>query len=109
MLILDQQLGPVKPILDKEIKEVVFSIDNNKSPGLDGFGVRFFKSAWSLIGKDVIAIVNEFFTSEVLPKELFLALLMLIPTVGNPSCASEYRPITCCSTLYKCISTLIYN
>lgn len=36
-------------------------------------------------------------------------MLVLIPKINNPSNAKDYRPIACCSTLYKCISKLICN
>lgn len=35
-------------------------------------------------------------------------MLFLIPKVDTPSNARDFRPIACCSTLYKCISKLIY-
>ncbi|XP_074298602.1 uncharacterized protein LOC141629514 [Silene latifolia] len=44
-----------------EIKEAVFSIDSNSSPGIDGFSSGFFKSAWSIIEKDFCAAVLSFF------------------------------------------------
>lgn len=34
-------------------------------------------------------------------------VLVLIPKVENPSCASDYRSIACCSTIYKCIAKLV--
>ncbi|XP_062075850.1 uncharacterized protein LOC133779975 [Humulus lupulus] len=33
--------------------------------------------------------------------------LSLVPKVTNPSRAIDYRPIACCSTLYKCIDKLL--
>lgn len=44
----------IRPFSIKEIKEVMFRIDSNKSPSLDGFGAGFFKASWNIIG-------NEFF------------------------------------------------
>lgn len=42
-------------ISDQEIHAALFSIDSDKSPGPDGFGVGFFRSSWSIVQEDVIA------------------------------------------------------
>ena len=38
-------------------------MDNNKALGPDGFNALFFKKAWNIIGDDIFAAVNEFFTT----------------------------------------------
>lgn len=40
-LSLEQQLHMIRPFTDKEIREAIFSIGSNKSPGLDGFNSGF--------------------------------------------------------------------
>ncbi|GKG20243.1 hypothetical protein Tco_0380044, partial [Tanacetum coccineum] len=35
----------VRPVTDKEIKDAMFSINDNKAPGPDGFSAKFFKKA----------------------------------------------------------------
>ena len=32
----------------EEVKNALFSIDSNKTPGSDGFGAGFFKTYWHL-------------------------------------------------------------
>ncbi|KAK9689554.1 hypothetical protein RND81_09G066700 [Saponaria officinalis] len=49
------------PILDTEIKEALFSIDEDKAPGLDGITSGFFKSTWNITGPDLVAAVKDFF------------------------------------------------
>nr|GEV17128.1 reverse transcriptase zinc-binding domain-containing protein [Tanacetum cinerariifolium] len=51
----------IKPVLEKEIKDAMFDIDDQKSPGPDGFTAKIFKTAWSIIGQDVCLVVQEFF------------------------------------------------
>ena len=53
-------------ILDKEvsveeIKNVLFAMAANKSPGPDGFTCEFYKSTWSVIGNDFVVAVQSFF------------------------------------------------
>lgn len=45
VLTIDQQLALIKPFSIKEIKEALFSISVNKSPGFNGFGSGFFKES----------------------------------------------------------------
>ncbi|GJU48767.1 hypothetical protein Tco_1218322 [Tanacetum coccineum] len=41
-------------------------IEDNKASGLDGYTSKFFKSAWSVVGKDTCAAVKEFFSSDLI-------------------------------------------
>ncbi|KAK9676260.1 hypothetical protein RND81_11G064900 [Saponaria officinalis] len=44
-----------------EIKAALFSIDKNKSLGVDGYSSGFFRDAWAVVGYDFTAAVQEFF------------------------------------------------
>jgi len=51
-----------------EIKNVVFNLNGNNAPGLDGFGGVFYHSCWEIIGKNVCKVVQQFFKQNlVLP------------------------------------------
>ncbi|KAL2933186.1 hypothetical protein RDABS01_016305 [Bienertia sinuspersici] len=92
---------------DKEIKQAMFSIPSNKAPGLDGYNSQFFKTAWPIVGKDVIQAIKDLFANGKLLKEVSITTLTMVPKIPNPSTVSEYRPIACCSTIYKCIAKLL--
>ncbi|GJX36323.1 RNA-directed DNA polymerase, eukaryota, reverse transcriptase zinc-binding domain protein [Tanacetum coccineum] len=53
----------IRPVTDKEIKATMFSIDDNKAPGPEGYSAKKFKKAWHIIGIDVCSAMKEFFTS----------------------------------------------
>ena len=36
----------------EQVKQAIFSIKSNKTPGPDGFGAGFFKHYWDLINDD---------------------------------------------------------
>ncbi|KAJ9539129.1 hypothetical protein OSB04_031862 [Centaurea solstitialis] len=106
-LSLTQSLDIIRPISDEEIKNAIFSIGNDKAPGSDGFSSKFFKASWEVVGKDVMVAVHNFFYSGRLLKEVNHTLLCLIPKCPNASRVGDYRPISCCSVIYKTISKII--
>ncbi|GKF21405.1 hypothetical protein Tco_0070043, partial [Tanacetum coccineum] len=56
--------------LANKIRKAMFSIGDNKAPGLDGYSAAFFNEAWNIVGTDVTKAIKEFFTNGVLLKEL---------------------------------------
>lgn len=90
-----------------EIKAALIDIDNNKAPGSDGFGSMFFKSAWDIVSGDVIAAVKEFFVSGRLLKQWNHTVIALIPKSPSAASPSDYRPISCCTTICKIISKIL--
>lgn len=69
----------VRPITDAEINEAMFSIEDDKAEGPDGFTAKFFKAAWSVVSVDVCAAVHEFFSSGKLLGEFNANVISLIP------------------------------
>uniref|UniRef100_A0A803P4K7 Reverse transcriptase domain-containing protein n=1 Tax=Cannabis sativa TaxID=3483 RepID=A0A803P4K7_CANSA len=106
-LTMEQQLQLLRPFTQKEIKTTFFSIPSSKSPGPDGFGSGFFRSCWAEIGQEVSRAIAHFFETGLLPSNLNHTAISLVLKVKNPSKAVDFRPIACCSTIYKCISKLL--
>jgi len=44
-----------------ETKKVIFNLNGNSAPGLDGFGGVFYHSCWDIIGTNVCNVVQKFF------------------------------------------------
>ncbi|GJR68831.1 RNA-directed DNA polymerase, eukaryota, reverse transcriptase zinc-binding domain protein [Tanacetum coccineum] len=99
----------IKDVTNEEIKEAIFSIDDNKASGPDGFSSKFFKAAWVVIGNDVCAAIKEFFTSGKLLGEFNTTLISLVPKSKTPARVIDYRPISCCNIVYKGISKISDN
>ncbi|GJY63501.1 pentatricopeptide repeat-containing protein [Tanacetum coccineum] len=108
-LSLEEADKMVSEVSDKEIKEALFDIDDSKAPGPDGFSSAFFKKAWRVIGPDICKAVKEFFMSGKMLGELNATLISLIPKVQTPDKVTDFRPISCCNVLYKCISKVLTN
>ncbi|KAJ9536643.1 hypothetical protein OSB04_un000192 [Centaurea solstitialis] len=106
-LTLHESLAMLDPITDVEIKKAMFAIGNDKAPGSDGFSSKFFKAAWSEVGGDVEKGIHEFFYRSRMLVQLNHTLICLIPKSSNASKVVDFRPISCCNVLFKCISKIV--
>ncbi|GJW51000.1 hypothetical protein Tco_0092351 [Tanacetum coccineum] len=71
-------------ISDVEVKNAMFDIEDSKAPGPDGYTARFYKSAWSIIGKDVCKAIQDFFVNGKLLGEVNATLISLVPKIQSP-------------------------
>ncbi|KAH0738380.1 hypothetical protein KY290_037085 [Solanum tuberosum] len=101
------QVELIREYTENDVKKAIFSIGSNKSPGPDGYGSDFYKKAWKVVGNDVTEAVLQFFRNGKLLKQLNATMISLIPKVPAPQSASQFRPISYCNILYKCISKLL--
>jgi len=102
-----QQHVLAQDVKREEIKHAMFSFKNNKAPGPDGFNVGFFKRMWHIVGEDVINAVSSFFQTRRMLKEMNATSISLVPKVANPTRLIDFRPISCCNTVYKCIAKIL--
>ncbi|XP_020250854.1 uncharacterized protein LOC109828236 [Asparagus officinalis] len=104
-----QAIALSSSVTREEIKTAVFSMDDNKAPGPDGFNMSFYKSAWSIIGDEVSQAILDFFRTGKLLGMINSTSISLIPKVKCPKTPSDFRPIACCNCLYKIISKILAN
>lgn len=107
VLTTGDQLQLLSSYIKKEVKNAMFSSDANKSPGPDGYGSSFYRKAWSIVEKNITEAVFEFFANGKILQQLNSTMITLIPKIASPLNANEFRPISCCNVIYKCISKMI--
>lgn len=97
----------IKPVTKEEIIQALNDLPADKAPEGDGFPVEFFKANWDVVGDDVITTILQFFETGKILKEINNTTITLVPKVPNPTHVKEFRPIACCTTLYKLIAKVI--
>ena len=51
----------------------------------------------------------HFFTTNELLPAFNSTIVDLVPKCKNPNCIRDYRPISCCTVVYKCITKILAN
>lgn len=90
-----------------EIKNAVFSLNRDSSPGLDGFGAYFFQFYWDIVKKDMIQAVQEFFLTGRFQNNYNLKTIVLIPKTNNADTVEQFRPIALANFKFKVISKVL--
>lgn len=94
---------------DEEIRHALFSMDGNKSPGPNGFTAHFFKVSWSVIQHDFTRAIRHFFEMNQMRREVNSTIITLLPKKDKVDRMKDFRPISCCNVVYKCITKIIAN
>lgn len=102
-----QAFDLIRPVSSTEVEAALHAIDDDKSPGLDGFNSFFFKKAWHIVKFDILEAVNDFFCSDVFFPPVNITSITLVPKVSNACQVKDFRPISCCSVLYKIFAKIL--
>lgn len=98
-------LPPMVPIIDPVPMSGLPSTIYDHTPWCSGF----FKSAWNLLGAETVNAIKSFFSTGFLPSAANSTILTLVPKRPGASAIGDFRPISCCNTLYKAISKLLVH
>lgn len=99
----DMNASLCKEFSADEISNALFQIGQLKVPGPDGFPARFFQRNWGVVKEDIIAAVQLFFSSEIMPDEVNDMPIVLIPKVQYPVKLQEFRSIASAMSSIKLI------
>jgi hypothetical protein len=105
----DMNAELLKPFLAEKITVALFQMGPLKVLGLDGLNACFFQKNWSLMGNEVCEVVLDILNSGVMPHDLNLTYVTLIPKTHSPMSVTKFRPISLCNVLYKIISKVLAN
>ncbi|XP_060178337.1 uncharacterized protein LOC132608315 [Lycium barbarum] len=100
----DHQRKLLQEYTKEEVLTAFKNLPHDKSPGIDGFPVEFFKTHWNTVGDEVMEAVLQFFANGKLLTGINCTTVTLVPKVPNATYVKEFRPIACCTTVYKLIT-----
>ena len=94
-----------------EIKQALQTMENGKSPGIDGIPIEFFKEFFELLKKDLQDIFNNvLFEQKTTPKTWNQAIISIIPKQTEKLNSLKYwRPISLLCTDYKILTKILAN
>nr|XP_027060692.1 uncharacterized protein LOC113687227 [Coffea arabica] len=93
----------------EEVKRVVFDLDKDSAPGVDGFTGIFFRHCWNIVALDILAATKDFLAGTPIPKGIASTLIVLIPKKPNPATFADFRPISLCTFVNKIFTKVLAN
>ena len=96
-------------VTEEEIREAVFSMQQDKALGPDGFTVDFYRNHWDTIKKDFMRMVKNVFINHKMGDNTKSSHLALIPKDINPRSFDRFRPISLCNVSYKIVTKILAN
>eukprot|EP00253_Pinus_taeda_P013620 PITA_13620 len=99
----------LRPAIEAEIADIVWSMEPDKAPGPDGFSIHFYRKCWDLIKTDLTRMVHGFMRKAKIGGGINSTFLALIPKEASPSSFDRYRPISLCNSSYKIVAKLLAN
>ncbi|KAK4258441.1 hypothetical protein QN277_004892 [Acacia crassicarpa] len=98
-----------RDVLDRGIKEAIFSMGVLKALGPNGFNALFYHNQWSTVCAFVVNYVKFLFANPQAIREINGTLIVLIPKKDHLETLGDLRPISLCNVIYKSIMKIIVS
>ena len=99
----------VKPFFEQEVVDVIWSMEPEKSPGMEGFSIHFYRACWYIIKYDLLRMISAFLKKAKVGGNTNSTFLVLIPKEVNPPSFDRFRPISLFNASYKILAKLLAN
>ena len=99
----------IKPFSLEEIRDVVFNMEKNKSPGPDGFSIDIYQHIWELLKTDLKAILDDFHSGKAVLARLNYEIITLVLKVKDARHIQRFRPICLLNVSFKIITKVLMN
>ncbi|KAH0776489.1 hypothetical protein KY290_007900 [Solanum tuberosum] len=96
-----------RDVIDEEIWNALAPIGDDKAPGVDGCNAYYYKKTSSITKDDILMAIKEFFQTGKLYRPVNCTVITLVPNTASPVNTKEYKPIACCTIIYKIIAEIL--
>ena len=110
---LDPKIGEIdKSNCDGEITldectNAIFKMKLNRSPGLDGLTVEFYRKFWGKLKNIIVSVLNTGYRNQNLTYSQRTSVLTLLFKKGDPLSLDNYRPISLLNVDLKLLSYIL--
>ena len=84
-----------------EVVEAIMQMEHNKAPGPDGFPTEFYKTFWSVIKNDLMAMFVQLQHGHLPLYKLNFGVITLLPKKEDAVQIQQYRPICLLNVSFK--------
>ena len=91
----------------EELEQAVRRCKPNKSPGEDGLPSDLYKAAWSVLGQDLLEMVNAVILRKKVGDSHKVGVMVLVPKVAQVTEVKHLRPITLLNADGKLVSRVL--
>ncbi|WVZ72900.1 hypothetical protein U9M48_021288 [Paspalum notatum var. saurae] len=96
------------PFTEEELLKAIRQSPPDKAPGPDGFTGAFYRSCWSIIKADLMAVMNSLHCQRFLNFDLLnRANIVLVPKHDGAENIASYRPISLIHSVAKLFAKLL--
>ena len=92
-----------------ELRKALLSMENNKSPGVDGLTTNFYKHFWPLMCDKLALVYNYAFDTGCLTVSQRRGIISLVFKKGDRTQLKNWRPISLLTTDYKILTKALAN
>lgn len=96
-------------VTEKELEVALWSLADNKTPGIDGLPKEFYITFWNALKKDLLKVYKEIYKEGALGETMRKGVISLIFKKGDREEIKNWRPITLLTCDYKILSKMLTN
>lgn len=92
---------------EKELKDVLDFLPNDKAPSIDRLTTEVFRACWDFMQAKMLALVPDFWKTDTIAHCIKEGVLKLISKKAHKRRYKDWHPLTMLTTMYKIIVKLI--
>ena len=89
------------PFIEKKIREAIFDMEHNKTPGPDGFPAEFYQYFWEVIKDDQMNMFHDLHSGDLSLFSLNFGVITLLFKIRETNKIQQYRPICLLNVSFK--------